>query len=509
MKRLFCNSLFPKSVLRKSLFLCLILICTPKVKADPSYHFDYDPSVASIYQQITQLKLDQAKSTLKLAQTRNPYNLAYAHLASYIDFFTLFINENESLYDKLKSNREVYIDQVKKGPSTDPYYNFCQAEILLQWALIDLKFDHKFKGGKAIYDAYQLLEKNKKLFPEFINNNKSLSIIHVLAESVPGWVRKLLGIRGSISLGTKEIQRLKAYALSNPNYLFREEVAAINSYILFYQSNQKQKAIADLEAFNLDHTKSPLLVFLKASMALRSGDNERCLYYLNESPKGDPYADFYYLDFMKGRSLLYKLDENANKYILNYVQQFKGKHFIKEAYQKLAWHALAIENNVSLYKSYLEQCKRNGELLLDEDKQAQKEAESNKIPDPILLKSRILYDGGYHHQAYQTLIVEGGQIAKDDDFLLEYHYRLGRTLQALKNYNEALIHFSKVMDQGKSSPLYFACSSALQTGLIYEELKDLEKAKMYYNIALDITPGEYSTTLHQKAKSGLERIQEK
>ena len=47
--------------------------------------------------------------------------------------------------------------------------------------------------------------RKQRLFPSFKKNDKSLSVIHALAESLPYWVRKSFWNYGSIELATKEI----------------------------------------------------------------------------------------------------------------------------------------------------------------------------------------------------------------------------------------------------------------------------------------------------------------
>ncbi|MBK8109848.1 MAG: hypothetical protein IPK46_05645 [Saprospiraceae bacterium] len=131
------------------------------------------------------------------------------------------------------------MDKLESVQLKDPHLDFIKAEILLQWALIQIKFDDKISAGKAVYKAYQLLENNQKKYPSFKENNKSLSILHVLAESVPKWVRKLIGVKGSINQGKIEIESLAQFALSQKKYRYKDEVAAIYTYILFYQFNDR------------------------------------------------------------------------------------------------------------------------------------------------------------------------------------------------------------------------------------------------------------------------------
>ena len=163
------------------------------------------------------------------------------YIENYTDFFTLFIQEEETKYKSLLKNKDIRINKIKASDPGSPYYLFCQAEIILQWATIKLKFGDKINAATDVYEAYRLLEKNKQKFPDFTENNKSLSIIHALAESVPSWVRKIMNIKGSVDLGTSEI-RISANKSISEKSIFKEEIVAIYSYILFYSNNKKEEA---------------------------------------------------------------------------------------------------------------------------------------------------------------------------------------------------------------------------------------------------------------------------
>ena len=90
-------------------------------------------------------------------------------------------------------------------------------------------------------------------------------------------------------------------------------------------------------------------------------------------------------------------------HLLAFTKKFNGQHFIKEAYQKLAWYEMSMNNDVSLYKYYMAEVLKKGKALVDEDKQAEKEALAGEPPIPFLLKSRLFYDGGYSQRAMMYL----------------------------------------------------------------------------------------------------------
>ena len=89
-----------------------------------------------------------------------------------------------------------------------------------------------------------------------------------------------------------------------------------------------------------------------------------------------------------------------------------------------------------------------------------------------------------------------------------YYYRLARVTDALKNYIDALEYYDLTIiksDPGK----YYGCSAALHSGLIYEQQNKYAKARFYFEKCLALDPAGYSSSLHQKAKSGLDRVRNK
>lgn len=493
---------------KRSFFLCLFLSCFCQVlqadQGDKNYYYEYTPTLKLAYKSAIALKLDQAESYLALARQKDPYNLTRYHIENYLDFFYLFVTENEVQFKKREKNKKLRLAILDKANVEHPQYRFIKAEILLHWALIRLKFDQKLTAGSEIYEAYKLLEANKIAYPQFAENRKSLSIMHALAESVPTFLRKIIGVEGSISQSIDEISSLSK--LSNDrDYMFREEILIIKSYILYYQANQKKEAIETIEEGNLDHTRNPMLAFFKANLALKDGRNDDCIKYLKESPKGSEYLPFYFIDFMLGRSLLYKLDNAADLYLLRFIDNFRGRHYIKEAYQKLAWSQLVFGKGQTLYQSTLKKCISQGEALLDEDKQAMQDAKDNFVPNIKLLEARLLYDGGYFEQAEKELKNSNYLSKSSKSVSLEYYYRLGRTLQSLKKYTDAIPILKSTIKLGINDSRYYACNASLQLGLVYEELSNCESANYYYDQCLSMRPKEYKASLHQKAKSGKER----
>ncbi len=380
----------------------------------------------------------------------------------------------------------------------------------MQWALSRLKFEEYFTALREINTAYDLLQDNNKSYPDFVANNKSLSIIHAMIGTLPDTYKSLLkffsGLDGTVAQGAKEILEVLEYNRKH-EFFFREEAYTIASFIALYLENNRPKAWKLIKSANLDTGNSPLACFVVANIAQKTGRNDLAIKILENAPSGQDRLPFLYLDYMLGCSKLYKMDISASYYLKNYVENFHGRNYIKDAYLKMAWFELIVNNNETGYWGNIEKCLSQGEKIVDEDKSAYKEAMKADLPNRILLKARLYFDGAYYLKAYVYLIQHESEFTASNKDFLEFNYRMGRILQAL-NSMDAIKYFQTTIDTGKNSSMYFACNAALQTGIIYEKMKNYKKAKEYFELCLKLKPDEYKNSLHQKAKAGLMRIKQ-
>ena len=152
-------------------------------------------------------------------------------------------------------------------------------------------------------------------------------------------------------------------------------------------------------------------------------------------------------------------------------------------------------------------CKQFGSDVIDEDKTALHEARLMIIPDRNLLTARILFDGGYFRRAEATLLASNPKNLESKQHQLEFSYRLGRIHHALGQHQDAIQSYQETIKEGQYESFYYACNAALMIGRILESQGHIEEARQHYELALSIKPDEYRSSLHQKAKAGLNRLQ--
>ncbi len=465
--------------------------------------------VKSAYQKVFELKLDQAEVLTRNLKRLQPENLSADFLEDYIDFFKIFIADDSKLFKKLAYREGDRLKKIEKtADDLSPYKKYLSAEINLHWALINLKFGNYFSAFNRIKRAFNLLQANTKLFPAFTPNQKSLGLIHALISTIPNeyrWlVKALSGLNGNMNQARFELEQVILYSKKN-DFLFKDESLIIYSLLLSNFDNDPAGAWHMIKNSNLSPSGSPLVSFLYAYLATKNYQNDLALQYLEQMPVGNEYYPVHYFDFFTGICKLRRLDPDASDYLQKFIKNNHGTHLIKECYQKLAWSEL-VKGNKNGYLQYISLAKTEGASVMDEDKQAEREATLNRIPDVSLLKARLLFDGGYFQKAEQIIMSNANTKHTHLDYELEANYRLGRIYHLEKKYDLAISSYLEAAEEGIDSPEYYACAAFLYAGQIYDKLNLPTLATYYFEKCLKVNPKDYSAGLHQKAKIGINKL---
>ena len=147
-----------------------------------------------------------------------------------------------------------------------------------------------------------------------------------------------------------------------------------------------------------------------------------------------------------------------------------------------------------------------GNLILDADKQAFREASEGVLPNAFLLRSRLYFDGGYYRRSFEALqqINQGDLTGRKDS--LEYTYRQARIADRLGKRDEAVSGYHEVIETGMGSTWYFPSNAALHLGMIYEERGDTAQALGFYQTCLKMNRSAYRNSIGNKAKLGIRRL---
>jgi tetratricopeptide (TPR) repeat protein len=247
------------------------------------------------------------------------------------------------------------------------------------------------------------------------------------------------------------------------------------------------------------------MAYCKANLCFKRGLNDQGIQILSTRPNGPEFFHFHYLDYLLGVAKLNRLDKDAWAYLINFTANFRGKNFIRAAYQRIAWNYL-INGDIKKYHEYMNRIPLTGDNTTDSDKKALSDFKSGEIPNLYLLKAQLLFDGGYYDRSLEELAGFNQSPSKTEHHSLEYLYRLGRVYHESGKILEAIRYYNLTIEKGSDKPWYFAANAALQLGMIYENMKKYDLAASYYKKSLSMDPTEYKNSISQKAEAGLSRI---
>ncbi|MCC6251827.1 MAG: hypothetical protein IT238_05140 [Bacteroidia bacterium] len=464
------------------------------------------------YEHVTALRYNQSLFYIEAEKKANPANNLIMVVENYKICMEILLNENKELLNNYAKTKDKIIKTLESENEKNPYYLYALGEINMQWGFACIKTGEYLSGVLAINKAYKLFTRNAEKYPNFIPQLKSLGLLHSLIGIVPDeykWAVSILGFKGSLIEGTNELNQYYSVALKDTLYkCFQTEATLIYSIIQINFNPDKNNLNKILQQINSQNQLNPILSFAYADICMHNGNIDEAIYHLqNNTYSETQYLKFHYLNYILGSAKLYRLDNDANVYLEKYIKQFKGQSFLKSACLKLAYFYL-VQNNTEKYFYWLKQIDKYGNEMTDEDKEAQKQVNNTALPNIYLLKSRLLFDGGFYHQSHKSLI----QLKKEDLMTtrdrLEFIYRLGRIEHKLDNNKKAIYYYKIVLKNGSSYSYYYAANAALNLGNIYEELHDKPKAKYYFEECLKLRNHEYQRSIDQKAKAGLKRLSE-
>lgn len=471
-------------------------------------NFDFNANCLKAYQNIFELKLNAARQLIAAEKKIHPDNGIVPLLENYVDYFYLLTTESKSEFDRLKENKSKRLDQIAEGDESSPYYLYAQAEINLQWALIRGRYGEYFTAAREIKRANSLLQDNNKKFPWFILNTKGLGLINAFLGNLPDGILKstlsTFGIKGNLQSGIAMLDKLSESLPKSKFEPFYEEVVFYYVFVLNDIAHSPQAYNKTMKYTARIAESSLLKTYLQALVCSKNGHNDEAITILNNRPTGVEYQSFPYLEFLLGYAKLNKLDYSSGQNFGRFLQLNKGVNYIKDANLHLGWIAL-LRGDTGVYTAFMNKVKSTGYTYQEKDKQALNEA-GESTPNKELLKARLLFDGGYYDKALEELKDGKGEAFTSPRDKTEYYYRLGRINDELGKDDVALASYQNAINTGKNLKYYFAANSALQIGKIYEKKANFSKAKVFFNIAIQMKNHDYESSIETQAKAGIKRI---
>jgi len=415
----------------------------------------------------------------------------------------VLITEDQKKFDLLEANfkrRLLSLDAQPDGPEK----LFLQAELNLQRGFNLLNLDQSLNAVFAIRRAYSITQECLKKYPTFIPIKKTSGVIQVMIGSVPDkyhWFINLLGMRGSVLTGQRQLQDLR-----NSKSSLSLEATILFFTIKGFINQQFTEAAQGLLECLKEQPDNRLVLFLGINMLTKDAQSEKSLELIAQLDQTGQGLPMYYVEYLRAEALLDKGDyPKAVQAYQKFIKGYRSQSFKKDAHYKIAlcyW----LMNDESEARSYFEKAKSVGRDQSEPDKYASLQLAENKLPNQKLLKIRFFTDGGYYKEA--QAVVQTVQFAelKTLKEQTEFYYRKGRLAHKMGEIDVAKVYYEEAIHLAKDNPWYFAPNAALQLGYIYRDQKKYALAKKYFEQAMGYKRHEYKSSIDSKSRSALEEL---
>lgn len=457
---------------------------------------------SSAYKNLLSLKLDN--TDLLLDSSSLPFDTYIKHYSKAI---RAIANDNKQLFDKFEDFHSQAYDIISEIDKSSPYRQFYLAELMLQSTIVHLKYEEEWNAVLDMRKAYSLINSNVEQFPEFLPNNKTLGLLHIIIGSVPSkyqWALSFLGFSGEVWQGVKELKQV-----ANSGHMFNTEaniiLAMANSYIL----QNVLEASNILQVYYEQDKNNLLFGYLYASILIKNSQSDLALNVINQALllQTEEHIELPILGYLKAEILLQKGNYSSSiSWYEHFIKKQHGESFIKDAYYKIAMNHLLLGNKDKVAE-YLKLVQNNGNLSSDIDKYANKQSKSEVLPNPTILEMRYKLDGGYYENVEKIIDKVGDFNFATQKDQVEFNYRKARYYHKTNKISMAIALYKVTINAVSDEQWYFGPNSALQLGYIYKDLEDNESAAKYFKLAMEYKNHEYKYSIDNKAKSGLESLQ--
>lgn len=440
-----------------------------------------------------------------LAAIREEQPAQYLYYRNYRLFLEALIAGDEHSYLRYTETSGLLTGRLNELAGDDPSCYDMLSVMHLQSSVLDTDHERGWRAFRNFYAAWRTADYNARSHPEYIPGMRTMGVLELFASLIPDerqWMIGWTGIRGTVASGRS---KLEAY--------FRQCGPGDRSEAIFLLCLMHLQFDPDPRGAHefMDSVPAPganglLYGYFRALSAMKAGENDAALEILSSISEEAGQRNFPYVHLLLGEAKLNRLDPESGRYLELFLEEHKGLDYIKLACHKLSWsHLLA--GDTAGYRVLRSRTLATGRAMVEADRKAAHEAADEVPVHPVLLKARLLCDGGYYRQGIDLLSGRPDAEFRLKKDRIERHYRLARLFQGIGDAAAAFFHFQEVVAACGEEPWSFGPNAMLQMGLIAEGQGRFEQAASWYRAASDAGKKlEFDLGTEIRARAGLVRV---
>lgn len=498
-------------LLKKNTLVCVLFFCVNECFASGLGYFKMTDSLLKAQEMMYQFRFVEAQRLVDNNRESESYNLAIDWLDEQLLFMQLVVTEDRQLYESKQYLWGQLFNKIHKKKINNAWYRMVLSDCYVHRGLAKIRFNELSSAATDFKSANKLLIENKTMFPSFLPDNKNSGLLQCLFSSVPEkyqFFAKILGFEGHMESGLKEMEEYINSPLNYKEHIWLKfETVFAYALIQHHLHKNSQAAFETIDEYSKRMPNTMFVNYAKATLAGYAGKNDLVVSYLSIKYPYQ-YQSFYYTYYLLGLAKLRQLDTDAALHFELYIKHYKGNNLKKSALRYLSWIAV-LKGQPKAALKYYERCINEGNILSEEDKHAQREAQEGLMWPVKLLQVRLSFDGKYFDKAWKLWQHVEVQELGHVKYKLEHGYRKARLLHEANQDEEAIKQYLNVLNNGKLLPYYYAAYSSLFIAQIYEERNNKMASQQFYLKAKNEFKAnqEYTQTINQKAKAGLKRLQ--
>lgn len=445
------------------------------------------------------------KAHLKISENHSKNGFEKDYLKSYSYFFQAFFFQSEAARNKFMEQSGGSLDVFTTRLKTNPYAAEAYSELQFMRAIIAYQQGNYFTSGLSAVKAMIQAENNMELFKDQPATYKMTALYYFFFGSLPDdfkWMARCIGYEGSIKKGFEFIEKHYQHSLSAGDTV---EALILKTLALYNFSDNPENAINFLAHHPSFHPGNTTLALLYSSLLVRNGYSSQAEKLILQHTTKNTRARVCQFEYLLGLARLYQLKPESENNFLLFLQLAGDESAKAMACQKLYWF-YCLKNDGAKRKEYREKAIEFGSNSFEKDNDLQQLSRYETYNERLLLKARLLFDGGNYSLAEMELNKIKNKEALPKETILEYHYRMSRIYHKTGRSLQAIAGYQKVLALGKGERYYYAPYSAIQIASIAESAGDNKKAVSYYKTALEINTGEYKNSISRTAKTALNRL---
>lgn len=494
-----------REILRKMTIIIIVLFgfSVLSIQATEMISEECDRALYEIYN----LRTITAQRIIDEERDRDPGSLFPEYLENWKEVIELLSFSEEERYDAYLTSLDARLERIKEnGNQASPSYHILLGEILSHAAMAHVMYGDYLAGFRKLLKAKKNANVNVEKHPDYWLNNKLVGIMNVAFDKIPAflrWFTNLFGLRGDADTGFKQMDQYLSQVQHYPG--LKSEILIY--YVFGLRLSRDEDMAYELFEKEIEPEEAPVLaLYLQASFMYMTGKNEEALNLMFSFPSDRMEVPFSFVDFLRGKLKLNRLDQDADNYLLAYLEHSKFKNYKREVSMKLAYHYY-FQGDTEKYKYYKNLLDTFPKASSYRDMEADVERERPYEPHPAILKARHLVAGEYYVRANAEISTIDTNNLDQEAYLVEYYLITAKIRSNLRQHDKAMALYEKAIAMGRDRTEQYAAEAALFAGMEAQSMGDLQKAYDYWELALKIDGQKdiYIEYIHDKANNLLSK----